>query len=75
MPLLGDVMDSVKRGGRRGEAGFPPQFSAEKKMSILIFRVARYIACRGSGIHQRRFKLVLHLRLLHVSPISESEIR
>lgn len=66
--LLGDVKDGANMG-------VSPQFSVKKKKSILICRVMRYIACRGSGIHQRRFKLVFHLRLLHVSPISESEIR
>lgn len=72
--LLGDVMEGEKR--RWGGRGlFSPQFSSKKNRSILICGVVRYIACRGSGTHQRHFKLVLHLRLLHVSPIGESEIR
>lgn len=54
----------------------PSSTSCEQRKSILlIYRGVRYTARRGSGIDQRRFKLILHLRLIHVSQICESKIR
>lgn len=73
--LLRELRDGVKWGIDCPPPPGRQRPSNKEKSILLICRGVRYTARRGSGIDQRRFKLILHLRLLHVSHICKSKIR